>query len=217
MVFAWRWLRESFGSGDLHKQPLWHTAWVVLRHPARTVSRLVWIYALGMFAFSSFTAVITLYLGLDFGVDEGSIGYVFLYVGSLSVVMRSLLLGPIVRRLGETRTMRVGVGFLFAGFVAMPAADSFIAFMAVMSTVPVGMSLTFPSTTALTSRWAEPGNLGTTMGTAQAFAGMSRTLSPLIATGLFQQIGHPVPFLFSALCMVTVGLLTLGIGDASGD
>jgi MFS family permease len=79
------------------------------------------------------------------------------------------------------------------------------------------MSLTFPSTTALTSRWAEPGNLGTTMGTAQAFAGMSRTLSPLIATGLFQQIGHPVPFLFSALCMVTVGLLTLGIGDASGD
>jgi len=216
IAFAWKWLRESSVSTSPERKPVWHMGWSVLRHPSRTVSRLVWIYALGMFAFSSFTAVVTLYLGLDFGIDEQHIGYVFLYLGIFSVVMRSLLLGPIVGRLGETRTMRIGAVSLLAGFFTMPMANNFWLFMAFMVLVPVGMALTFPSTTALTSRWADPEELGTTMGTAQSFAGLSRTLSPLISTSLFQQAGHPIPFFFSAVCMGGVGLLSLRIRDHEG-
>lgn len=214
MGFAWGWLRESTVSGARGRKPVWHTAWRVVRYPSDIVSRLVWIYAIGMFAFSSFTAIITLYLGLEFGVDEQSIGYVFLYVGSLSVVMRSMLLGPVVKRLGETRTMRVGALSLLLGFVTAPLAGDFWTFMALMAFVPVGMSLTFPSTTALTSRWADPAELGTTMGTAQSFAGMARTASPLIATALFQQASHQMPFFFSALCMGVVGILSWRLADS---
>ena len=218
IVFAWGWLQESSSDverGTRKRKPVWHAAWVVVRHPSRTVSRLVWIYGLGMLAFSAFTSIITLYLGLEFGVDERSIGYVFLYVGFLSVVMRSLLLGPVVARLGETWTMRAGTIFLLIGFAVFPLADSVWTFMALIPLVPVGMALTFPSTTALTSKWADQTELGTTMGTAQSFAGMSRTISPLISTVLFQQLGHSIPFLTAAGYMVFVVFLTVGITDAA--
>ncbi|MGH8573746.1 MAG: MFS transporter, partial [Gammaproteobacteria bacterium] len=103
--FAWRWLPESRKEhvGPARpRRPLWHPAWTVVRHPAGPVARLIWIYAVGMLAFASMTSVLALYLGAEFGLDETTVGYVFLYVGTLSVVMRSLLLGPIVDRVGET-------------------------------------------------------------------------------------------------------------------
>lgn len=211
MLFAWGWLRESAAIGARDRKPVWHTAWDVIRRPGRTVSRLLIIYALGMLAFIGFTAMITLYLDQDFGIDEFSIGYVFVYVSGLSVVMRSLLLGPVVNRLGESRTMRLGALSLFSGFVAAPFATDFWLLMGTLAFIPIGMSLMFPSTTALTSRYANPEELGTTMGTAQSFAGVSRTISPLVSTALYQQVSHGIPFFFSAACMSLVGVLAMKV------
>ena len=217
ILFAWRWLPESSKNSEdtrtRKRPPVWHSAWVVLRHPARTVSRLVWIYALGMLAFSSFTSIIALYLGFEFSINERNIGYIFLYTGLLSVVIRSLLLGPIVSRFGETWTMRFGATALLVGFFSLPFAGDFWTTLLVMSLVPVGTALTFPSTTALTSHWSETRELGTTMGTAQAFAGMSRSVSPLISTALFQHIGHTIPFFAGAFCAGCVVALSLGVSD----
>lgn len=211
VVFAWGWLKESSTGGNRERKPVWHTAWTVLRYPSRTVSRLLVVYALGMLAFIAFTAMITLYLDQDFGVDEFRIGYVFVYVSGLSVVMRSLLLGPIVNRFGETRTLRIGAASLLLGFLTAPLAEDLWLLMALLAFIPIGMSLMFPSTTALTSRHADPGELGTTMGTAQSFAGVSRTVSPLVSTTLYQQVGHTIPFYFSAACMGLVGMLALTV------
>ena len=219
MAFAWTWLRDHSGAGEASRtrkrKPVWHTAWLVVRHPGRIVSRLVLIYGLGMLAFSSFTAVITLYMAAQFGINEGNIGFVFLYTGFLSVILRSLLLGPIVSLFGEVWTMRLGAMSLMIGFVSFPFTGSVWVFMALMAFVPIGTALTFPSTTALTSRWADKSELGTTMGTAQSFAGMSRTVSPLISTVLFQQFSQGMPFFAGAGVAGLVILLSLRISDAS--
>ena len=219
MIFAWTWLRESSDAGEVSRtrkrKPVWHTAWVVVRRPRRIASRLVWIYGLGMLAFSAFTAVVTLYMEAEFGIDAGNIGYVFLYTGFLSVVLRSLLLGPIVSRFGEAWTMRLGALSLMVGFLSFPFAGDFWLFMALMSLVPVGTALAFPSTTALISRWSQPSELGTMMGTAQSFAGMARTFSPLISTGLFQQVAHGAPFFGGAMIAGVVIMLSRSISDST--
>ncbi len=219
IVFAWGWLLESSGANDesrtKKRQPVWQTAWTIVRHPTRTISQLVWIYALGMLAFSAFTSVITLYLGFEFAITERNIGYVFLYLGCLSVVMRSLLLGPIVSHFGEKWTMRLGATSLLIGFLSLPLAGELFVLLALMSLMSVGTALTFPSTTALTSRWTEKSELGTTMGTAQAFAGVSRTASPLVATMLFQHVGHTAPFFAGAACAAVVVFLSLQIKDGA--
>src|SRR5918995_1638084 len=81
IFFAWRWLPESrkepAAGPTKPRKPIWHPAWTALRHPTTPIARLLWIYGVGMLAFSSMTSVLALYLGAEFSIDETTIGYVF--------------------------------------------------------------------------------------------------------------------------------------------
>ena len=127
VIGAWRWLPESKPrhEGETRpRPPVWHTAWAAVRHPGTGLARLLWIYGIGMFAFSAMTSILALYLGAEFGLDETTIGPIFTYIGILSFVMRSLLLGPIVDRLGEPWTMRSGTLLLVIGLLLYPMPRS---------------------------------------------------------------------------------------------
>jgi multidrug resistance protein len=214
-AFAWRWLPESrtpgvAGTATVRK-PVWHAAAEVLRHPGRQVSRYIWIYTVGMLAFSCLTAVLALYLDARFGVTEQTIGYFFTYVGALSLIMRSIFLGPIVERVGETRTMRAGTIALVLGLLSYTVAPNLWVLAAIIPLVPIGTALLFPSTTSLMSRASDKAELGATMGVAQMFAGVSRVSAPLIATAAFQQIGPESPFLLAAAIVALVGVMAFRI------
>jgi multidrug resistance protein len=216
VFFAWRWLPESYRephttSGTLARKPPWHAAWLALRHPGSAVSRLLWIYGVGMLAFASMTSVMALYLGAEFGIDETNIGYIFLYVGILSFVMRSVLLGPIVDRLGETWTMRTGTLLLVLGLALYPLPRNLWTLALVIPLVPIGTALLFPATTSLMSRAADPRELGTTMGVAQTFAGLARVVGPILATFTFQRLGHGWPFYVAAGYVTLVGILAFQV------
>src|SRR5499433_3327394 len=70
------------------------------------------------------SSVLALYLSAHFGITEKTIGYVFLYVGIFSVLMRSTLIGPIVDRIGEPWSIRSGAGLLILGLLAYPMAPN---------------------------------------------------------------------------------------------
>lgn len=214
--FAWRWLPESRvgDRAERPRRPLWHPAWQVVRHPTALVSRLIWIYGIGMVAFSAMTSVLSLYLQAAFSLTEKTIGPIFAYVGVLSLVMRSVLLGPIVDRIGERWTMRAGTLILATGLLLYPVPTTLWALAAVIPLVPVGTALLFPSTTSLMSRHSDPRELGVTMGVAQTFAGLARVLAPLLATIIFQRFGHDWPFYVAGGFVALAGFLTLQLPDA---
>jgi MFS family permease len=215
VAFAWKWLAESRPGqrreSGTSRKPIWHPAWLVVRHPTLLVSRLIWIYGIGMIAFSAMTSVLALYLQAEFGLTEKTIGPIFAYVGVLSLVMRSLLLGPIVDRLGESWTMRTGTLVLAAGLLLYPTPDSLWTLAAVIPLVPIGTALLFPATTSLMTRHTDPRELGTTMGVAQTFAGLARVVAPLLATTIFQRFGHAWPFYLAGGFVALAGVLTLQI------
>ena len=214
VFFAWRWLPESrkeTGTPARARKPLWHPAWVAIRYPGTAISRLLWIYGIGMLAFASMTSVMALYLGAEFGFDETTIGYIFLYVGVLSFVMRSLLLGPIVDRIGETWAMRIGTVLLVLGLALYPLPRDLWTLAAVIPLVPIGTALLFPATTSLMSRVSDPRELGTTMGVAQTFAGLARVLAPVLATIAFQRLGHGWPFYVAAGYVTVVGIMAFQV------
>ena len=97
-----------------------------------------------MIAFSAMTSVLSLYLQAAFGLTEKTIGPIFVYVGVLSLVMRSLLLGPIVDRMGERWTMRAGALLLAAGLLLYPMPQNLWTLAAVIPLVPIGTALLFP-------------------------------------------------------------------------
>jgi MFS family permease len=190
---------------------VWHGVWSVLRSPTGAVQRLILIYAVAMLAFSCLSSVLALYLSAQFGITEKTIGYVFLYVGIFSVLMRSALIGPIVDRIGEPWSIRAGAAILVVGLVAYPLAPNLWAFALIIPLVPIGTSLLFPATTAMMSRYSEKTEVGTTMGIAQTFAGISRVTAPVLSTALFQRISHGMPFYFAASFVGIVSLLALQV------
>jgi len=217
--FAWRWLPESRAPGSAAstrpRKPIWHAAAEVLRHPGRPVSRYIWIYGVGMLAFSCVTAVLALFLDARFGVTARTIGYFFTYVGALSLIMRSIFLGPIVERVGETRTMRAGTVALVLGLLSYTVAPSLWVLALIIPLVPIGTALLFPSTTSLMSHASDKNEVGATMGVAQMFAGISRVSAPLIATAAFQQIGPESPFLLAAGIVALVGVMAFRVDSLS--
>jgi MFS family permease len=125
MVFAWAFLAET----NVHAK---HDATLpppvrgremaarVLSRPRDAAPRLIWIYAIGMAAFAGFTSTLALFLADKFGVTAKTIGYAFLWTGSVSVIVRALVLGRLVDALGEARLARLGQTLLGVGLLLMP-------------------------------------------------------------------------------------------------
>ncbi|HET6765243.1 MAG TPA: MFS transporter, partial [Longimicrobiaceae bacterium] len=122
MLFAFVYLRETRvvrPAGTVAKRPR-AVIWRVITHPGEPAPRMIWIYAIGMGAFSGFTAVLALFLSQRFGVTAQSIGWAFAWNGAISVVVRAFFLGPLVDRFGEARLSRLGQVLLSAGLALMP-------------------------------------------------------------------------------------------------
>src|SRR5690606_24055212 len=148
--------------------------------------KLVWVYGVGMLSFALFTSVLALWLNARFGITEKSIGWFFVATGALSLVMRSLVLGPVIRRIGELGAMRLGTVIMSVGFILYVVAPSVWWFAALIPALPIGTALLFPATTSLLSLASPAEELGTTMGVAQTFAGVSRVVAPVVGTIAFQ-------------------------------
>ncbi len=218
IAFAWRWLPESApaapGAGSEsgradRRRPIRHQMLAVLGHPAEPVHSLIWIYTAGMMAFFAMNAVMALFLADRFGIHEGNIGWFYVVVGLVSVIMRATVLGTLVRRFGEVRVLRAGALVLGLGMCLVPAATSPGYFLAAVILVPSGTALLFPSTTSLVSRYADPREVGQTLGVQQAFGGMSRLLGPIWGGAAFQQIGQGVPFWLGGALVLATALFAL--------
>ncbi len=208
VAFAWRYLPETESpKGHKPRESIRAAVWHVLTHPTASTPRLIWIYAVGMGAFTSLSAVLALYLNARFGIDATTIGWVFVYVGALSVVMRALILGWLVRRFGEVWVMRMGALLLVTGLVLYPFPPTIWLQALVIPLVPMGTALLFPSVTALSSSAADPRAVGQTMGVQQAFGAVARIVAPLWATPAFQLLGHASPFFIAAAVMAAVNLM----------
>ena len=215
MIFAWKWLPESKpprAAGEVHApRPIWHATWQVIRHPQGPVPRLTWIYAAGMLGFTAMTSVLALYMDLEFGVTEKTIGYVFFYVATLSLVMRSILLGPIVRRIGEPSpsggTVLLALGLSVSGLaslwvvrrsctgadrdgLAVPRDD--------------GAHVPLHERARLVRLWVR-----------RRPRGSVPVVAPLMATSAFQRFGSPAPFYLAGVIVMLVGVLAFRLDVAA--
>jgi multidrug resistance protein len=211
--FAWRFLSESreLLVTDSHAVPVAVkklTPWQVLARPGEIAARLIWTYAVAIGAFYGIVAVFTMFLGRQFGIGEKTIGYFFMWFGAAGVIVRTTLVGPAVRRLGESRMARGGLILLAAGLVLFPFARNYPVLLTAMTLMPLGTAFTFPAVTALLSRVVPSKQRGLYMGVQQTVGGVSRVIFPWWNGWAFDHIGMAAPFVVSgALTLGAVGLI----------
>lgn len=216
MWFVSRYLRES---REAHEAPpnaprrktSGEAVWRVITHSGEPSSRLIWIYAIAMGSFQGVTAMLPLFLAARYQVDEGNIGYFFMYVGAISVFTRVLLLGRAVDRFGEAKLSRWGVFLLALGIVGMPLSMNFATLAIAVALIPLGTAFTFPCVTALLSRVIDQRERGLYMGLQQTYGGVARIIVPLWAGFAFDKLGVGIPFYTSAAAVVLTIFLGLGL------
>jgi MFS family permease len=217
LTFARRWLPESAprktAAEGRRVRSIQTMLWEVLRHPNGVVARLVWIYALGMLGQMSVSAVLALYLRSSFGITERTIFLFFVYIGALGVVIRAVLLGRLVDRLGETKLMRIGALVFALGMFTIPLPDSAIVTGLLIGLIPVGAACLFPAVTALVTHRIGEHERGQALGVQQAFGGGARVLAPLWSTAVFQWFGHGAPFYLSGVVAAAVLLLAMAVKE----
>lgn len=223
-LFAWRYLGES-RMRTTTSQPgaarLTGRAAIarVVRQWDEPASRLIWIYAVGIGAFYGTIQTVPLLLSARLGVTEHNIGYFVMYLGGMGVIIRALVLGPAVDRLGEARLSRLGVVCLAAGLAATGLARGGPLLAAGFTLMPLGTAFLFPCITGLLSRAVPPRQRGLYMGVQHTFGGVSRVAFPVGAGLLIDRFGVGVPFWLSALLVLLTLPLTraLGIAPRGGD
>jgi len=190
------------------RQPMRVAFVAIFRNPGAPAHTMIWIYAMGMMAFMAMNGVLALYLERRFGVTETTIGYFYLYVGAISLVMRAVVLGALVERLGEIGVLRVGVLALATGQLLLPIPTGLVGLALAIALVPIGTSMLFPVTTSQVSRHARPGQVGQTLGLQQSVGGAARMIGPIWAGAVFQHIGWGWPFTFASILVFGAALVT---------
>ena len=217
IAFAARYLTESRDPND-HVQvdgEVRRTSrqiiWRVISHSSEPSSRLIWIYAIAIGAFQGSFSVLALFLNARFQVTEQTIGYFFMYVGSISVFTRVLLLGRMVDWLGEAKLSRLGLVLLAAGVFGMPLARNLWVLAFAVALIPLGTAFTFPCVTALLSRVIQPRERGIFMGMQQTYGGVARIAAPLFFGWSFDSLGVSSPYFFASAFIIATIFLGFGM------
>jgi MFS transporter, DHA1 family, tetracycline resistance protein len=183
----------------------------MVRYP---LSLLFSVYFLAITSFAAMSALLALYLEARFELGAEEMGIIFSIAGGTTVVVRGVLLGVLVRRLGEAGTARLGAVGLGSAMLAMAFLPGPLWMAVVVPLYAFGAGTLFPALSSLVSRATDAESQGSILGGKEIIGGSGRVLGPLWGGLVFQQVGISTPFLVGAGLVGCAFLLALRIPAA---
>lgn len=171
--------------------------WRALTSPIGTLLGLAFLVSFGL---TIFEGVFGLYALERYDYGPGQVGGLLTFIGLLSALAQGALTGPLTRRFGETRVIKISLLASALGFPLMLLADRLWLILATTGFFILSNSLLRPAVSSLTSKRA-PGGQGVAMGLNNAFMSIGRSLGPLLAGGLFD-ISLRLPYLAGGIIML---------------
>lgn len=129
-------------------------------------------------------SVYVLYVGYRYGWDPRQTGLTLAAVGVMSVIVQGGLVRPIVAKLGERRTLLIGLAAGIAGYLIFGLAERSSTFL---MGVPIFglMGLFNPSLQGLMTRRVAPSEQGQLQGINGSFMGLTGIVGPGLFTSVF--------------------------------
>lgn len=141
-------------------------------------------YFLLITAFSIMTTAYVLFTAHVFGYSAEQNGYLFAFVGLISVIMQGFVFGFAAKKFGESRLAAVGcvllAASLFATPYSSPAYGGLTGLLFVSGFLAFGNALATPSLTSLASKTAAAHEQGRAMGVMQSGASLARAIGPTL-------------------------------------
>lgn len=193
VLYGWFVLPESLAPGN--RRPFtWKRA-----NPIGTLSVLatrkgllgmVSVYGLYMLAHQALQSTFVLYTAHRYGWDARTVGLLLAGVGACTIVVQGGLVRVAVQRMGERRTLLLGLTGGTLGFAAYALAGTGAAMMASVPVFGV-MFFTGPPLQGLMSRRVAPNEYGLLQGANASIMGIAGIVGPLLFTQVFAYFLHP--------------------------
>ncbi|MEZ4450760.1 MAG: MFS transporter [Nannocystaceae bacterium] len=160
-------------------------------------------------AFATMESTFALFTEREYQWTARETGYMFTYIGFTIAIVQGLVVGRLVPRLGERRTLYLGIGAMAAGFLLQGGVVSIPVLVLAGALVAGGNGLISPSLSALVSRASSADDQGLNMGLVQSASSLGRISGPAAAGVLFEAISPRAPMICGGLLALVVLALAL--------
>lgn len=181
-----------------------------------TVGLLILINFFVYVAFSAMESTFALFTEAAFEWQARETGFYLTFIGFMMVFTQGLLVGRLVKAMGEVKTMMLGLLSQSIGFALIGGGETILDWLGLQAShgasLPAivvlciggfflaGGNGTLNATLgALVSLAAPEDEQGYSMGLKESAGSLARITGPLVAGPLFQFIAPAVPFMFAAL------------------
>lgn len=163
-----------------------------------------------------------LYCIAQFGWDERAIGLSLTLVGICSAFTSAVLVGPVVKRLGERRTLLLGLALFMIGNAIFGIGNGEIALLGI---VVVSLSIYNAPMQSLMSKRVAPSEQGELQGALGSLRGISMLIGPAIFALAFSQFDGPwrllhligAPFFLAALMLAIALIVAMRVTGREDD
>jgi len=183
----------------------------------RTRAVLIWLAAvnfLGNLAHNVLPSVSVLYLMYRYGWDERLVGLTLAFVGISAIVVQAVVVGPVIKTIGERAALIVGLAFGIAGFLVFALARTGVEFCFGIPLLAI-WGLESPASMALMSRLVGASEQGRLQGANASIMGFANLFGPALFTqtfafaigGSYRGVLTGAPFMLAALLIAAATAL----------
>lgn len=166
-------------------------------------------YVLHQAAVSSIIYLFPLWLGDELGWSAREVGIVFGIQGTLMVIFQGGLLGPLSRRLGEWKLLRIAICMLLTGLVSASLAGTMYTMVGSVFIAMTGATLCIPLLNTLVSYTTALPYRGRMLGITNSASSWGRVMGPLTAGTSLGLLGFSGAWLGSAVIVAIYLVLSL--------
>jgi DHA1 family tetracycline resistance protein-like MFS transporter len=184
----------------------WRELPLLIRRPV--LGNLLIVDFLYWASFAVYQTTFTLFASIrfDFGMTE--VGYFLAFVGFIGVLVQGVFVGPVVRRLGEKRTLVLGLVLAAAGLGSASVIYSVPLFVAALVPASIGAALSSPALVALLSQASGREEQGRVQGVSGALESLGRTVGPIWGNGVLGFFGEGMAYLTAAVAILLLAVLS---------
>ncbi|MCA9369410.1 MAG: MFS transporter [Pseudomonadales bacterium] len=168
---------------------------------------LIGVFFLISLAFSAMQGTFALWSQDTLGWGPTQTGYLFAYIGVMSVIMQLVVLPRVVKRFGERTVFKMSIPLLGLGLAGIPLSIHIGLLLLSTGLLVMGNSLANPTIQSIASENVDKEEYGGTLGFLQSSASLGRILGPVLGGELYAVVSKDAPYVASGLILFVTYLI----------
>ncbi len=201
--------RETFNPETVEVRRELHPIFGLRKTNVTELPLLCLIYLIFSLSFSGFEFCINFFLFDMLGFNPREIGYTFVYLGSIIILVQGGIIRRISGKIAEKKIAFFGAVSLFLGLLALSFSRTAGATILSLGVISLGSAFLNPGLSSLASLFSSAQEQGKNLGIMRGFGALARGISPFSFSLIYFSFGALPTFAVSALLiLIVIALIT---------